>query len=200
MTRIILGPADGNYADCSRASSRFSDGSMARCPYSIAMSRSLLFLALVFLLFSPGISSAQDDGPPISITSPDTATTFAFGTIKSHALIWNKSEKVLVARVTFTDAEQTEFTPQDDTHEFQLPGISLDEAKGVFFATTAKGEVIPVAHIKKTLFIKAIETLPNAVVRILHPKGVVTVILEAIEPDDPAMRPHADNSNSGASR
>jgi len=141
---------------------------------------------------------AEDDGPPISITSPDVATTFAFGTVKNRALFWNKSGKVLIARVTFTDAEQNSGQSNEDTHDFRLPGISFDEAKGVFMATTAKGEVIPVARIKKTLFIKSIEVLPNAVVRILHPRGNVTVILEAISPNDPAMHPTPANADSDA--
>jgi hypothetical protein len=167
-------------------------------PYPARMSRGLFFFALGLTLFSPRLVSAQDEGPPISITSPDAGTTFAYGTIKSHVLIWNKSERVLIARVTFTDAEQNLGQPNDDTHEFRLPGVTLDEAKGVFLAKTAKGEVIPIAHIKRVLFIRTIETLPNARIRILHPKGNVTVILEAISPNDPAMHPAPANSDPDA--
>jgi len=162
------------------------------------MSRSLFLLALALTLFSSRILLAQDDGPPISITSPDVGTTFAYGTIKNHALVWNKNQKVLIARVTFTDADQTNGTPNDDTHEFRLPGVTFDEAKGIFLATTAKGEVIPVAHIKKVLFMKTIETTPNAVVRVLHPRGTITVILEAISPNDPAMHPPPNSSDPDA--
>jgi hypothetical protein len=168
------------------------------------MPRSLLLLVLALALFSFRAVSAQDDDDnetvPISITSPDRATTFAYGTIKDHALIWNKSAKVLIARVTFTDAELSSGQSDDDTHEFRLPGVSFDEAKGIFFATTEKGEVIPVARITKVLFFKSIETLPNARVRVIHPKGVVTVILEAISPNDPAMHPPASGSNPDATR
>jgi hypothetical protein len=160
------------------------------------MSRGFLFLVLTLFLASPRILSAQNDGPPISITSPDAATTFAFGTVKNHALVWNKNKKMLVARVTFTDSELSENTPQEDTHEFRLPGVTFDEAKGIFFATTAKGELIPIAHFKKVLFMKTIETMPNAIVRVLHPKGNVTVILEAISPNDPDMHPAPANANS----
>ena len=150
---------------------------------------------LLLLVFGMGLllartGFAQDDGPPISITSPDVGSTFATGTVKSHSLYWDKSGKVLIARVTFSDEETTMTTPTDDMHEFRLPGVSFDEAKGLFFATSAKGEVIPVAHFKKVLFIKSIETTANASVRIIHPRGgSVTVILEAISPNDPAMHP-----------
>jgi hypothetical protein len=162
------------------------------------MLRTVLLLAL--FLFFPRVLSAQDDSPPISITSPDAATTFAYGTIKTHALIWLKNKKMLVARVTFTDADSANGTPNEDTHEFRLPGVTFDEAKGVFTATTAKGEVIPVAHYKKILFLQTIETTPNAVVRVQHPRGSVTVILEAISPDDPAMHSSPANTNPDGTR
>jgi hypothetical protein len=160
------------------------------------MSRRFFFLILAAALFSLRAVSAQDDGPPISITSPDTATTYVYGTIKSHALVWNKKEKMLVALVTFIDVDQGLGQTNDDTHEFRLPGVTFDEAKGVFVATAATGEVIPVARFKKVLFIKSIQTTPNAVVRVLHPRGNVTVILEAISPNDPAMHPAPANSGS----
>jgi hypothetical protein len=171
----------------------FRIGSKWQTLYRAGMSRALFFLVLVAILFSPRILPAQNDGPPISITSPDVATTFAFGIIKNHALIWDKNHKVLIARVTFTEEDSNYGQATDDTHEFRLPGVTFDEAKGVFSATTAKGEVIPVARIKKVLFLKTIETTPNAAVRILHPKGNVTVILEAISPNDPAMHSPPDN-------
>ena len=132
----------------------------------------------------------NNDGPPISITSPTAGTTFARCDIKNHSLIWNKNRKMLVACVTFTDAQQNNGQPQDDTHYFDLPGVSFDEAKGVFTATAVGGEVIPVAKISKVLFIKSIVVLPNANVRIMHPRGEISVVLEAIRPNDPAM--HAE--------
>ena len=154
------------------------------------MIRGLLFLALLLSPLSLRVLPAQaDDGPPISITSPDQATTFAYGSVKNHALVWNKAQKVLIAHVTFTDAELNNGQPNDDSHEFRLPGVNFDPAKGLFTATTAKGEVIPIAHYKKVLFFNSIEVLPNAHISILHPRGVVTVMLEAISPNDPAMHP-----------
>jgi hypothetical protein len=162
------------------------------------MSRSLFYLMLGLALALPQLSQAQDDGPPISITSPDEGTTYALATIKDHSLVWDKSQKMLVARVTFIELDDSLSPSSDDTHDFRLPGVSFDPVKGIFTATTAKGVIIPVAHYKKTLFIKSIEVLPNARVRIVHPRGVITVILEAISPNDPAMHPPADDSDPDA--
>jgi hypothetical protein len=161
------------------------------------MSRSLLsVLATLLLVLAPVFRAipSPEDGPPINITSPDTATTFAYGTIKNHVLFWDQQRQLLIARVTFTDAETSDGQAQDDEHDFRLPGVGFDAAKGVFYAVSAKGETIPVAHYKKTLFIKSIEVLPNAVVRVEHPHGNVTVYLVAISPNDPAMK-HAPDAN-----
>ncbi len=139
-----------------------------------------------------------DDGPPIAITSPDAGTTFAYGAVKTHSLVWDKRQKMLVAYVTFTDAEQSNGQPSDDSHQFRLPGTSFDETKGIFYATTKKGELIPVAQIKKALFFKTIVTTANANIRVMHPRGVITVVLEAISPNDPAMHPaptHPDGTH-----
>jgi hypothetical protein len=157
------------------------------------------FLAALFLFALPVLALAQDDGPPIAIMSPDTGSTFVYGTLKSRSLVWIKRDKMLIARVTFTDSGQDSSSQQDDTEDFRLPGVRFDEAKGIFSATTAKGEVIPVAYIKKVLFVKSIEVLPNARVRVRHDHGVVNVTLEAISPSDPAMHaapPDPDDEHS----
>jgi hypothetical protein len=140
---------------------------------------------------------AEDDAPPIIIKSPDAASTFAFGTIKHRALIWNESAQTLYAEITFVDEQQDNLQAEDDTHRFQLPGVTLDRAHGVFYATTAKGEAIPVAQRKKMLFGSTIQMLPNAIVRVYHRHGEVTVTLEAIRPADVAReKQRQDQSTS----
>jgi hypothetical protein len=146
-------------------------------------------LGLAALLFplSP-LARAFDDGPPIVIKSPDSATTFVYATIKQHQLLWNHGQ--LFARVVFASVDDEGGSANDqDEHDFRLPGVTFDEKKGVFFAMTAAGDAIPIAHIKKTLFLKTIEPLPNANVIVQHPHGNVSVVLEAIRPDDAAMHP-----------
>ncbi len=162
------------------------------------MLRLVLFLAL--MLFAPASVFAQeavlmkDEGPPIAITSPDVGTTYVYGSLKSRQLYWNKRAKMLIARVTYTDSEMVDNnSPQDDTMDFHLPGVAFDETRGIFTATTAKGVVIPIAHLKKSFFVKTIEILPNARVRVIRDHGNVTVVLEAISPDDPAMHPAPTN-------
>jgi hypothetical protein len=146
----------------------------------------LRLLSLLLALTMLPLLADDDIKPIISITSPDTATTFAYGTIKNRALIWSDSTQTLSAEITFVDVDPTSTQSNDDTHRFRLPGVTLDKALGVFYATSPKGEVIPVAHRKKVLFVSTIEVLPNAIVRVNHPHGEVTVELEAIRPSDVA--------------
>jgi hypothetical protein len=162
------------------------------------MFRRVFFSGVALFLALSGLLSAFDDGPPISITSPDKGTTYARTQIKSHSLIWYPNQKMLVACVTFSDAYQNNGQPNEDTHYFSLPGVNFDPVKGLFTATSAQGEVIPVARMKKTLFLKTIQVLPNANVRIMYPGGDITVMLVALSPNDPALHPaprSPDNDN-----
>jgi len=112
-----------------------------------ALASGMLRLACLLLLVTfPALAQDDNDAPPISITSPDTGVTFAFGTVKSHTLVWDKGTKMLLAEVTFIDRddggpEQT----VEDTHTFRLPGVTYDEARKVFIATSSRGAQIPVA-------------------------------------------------------
>ena len=95
--------------------------SLIRC----AMGRSFLFFGPIFFFLLPtSLLAHEDDGPPISITSPDTGNTYAFGSIKHRALIWDKKTKTLIVQVTFIDSQQGDGQSNEDEHEFKLPGIS----------------------------------------------------------------------------
>jgi hypothetical protein len=157
-----------------------------------------LILILLAVTALP-LLAEQEFSPAISIASPDTATTFVRGVIKSRALVWNDSSHMLSAEVTFEDDQQSDSQPDEDSHRFRLPGITLDPAKGIFYATTPQGEVIPVARRKKVLFLSTIEVLPNAIIRVFHHHGNVSVTLEAIRPSELAkiQKEQAGEANPG---
>ncbi len=148
-------------------------------------------LLLLMLVGAWPVVHAQDSGPPIVITSPDHAVTFTYGSVKERRLYWNPRAGGLVAHIVFEDENQSGGVVNDDTLEFRLPGVTLDASRGIFYATTTTGEKIPVASFRHELFIKYVATLRNAIVRIQHPRGKVTVILEALRPDDPALKAKA---------
>jgi hypothetical protein len=151
-----------------------------------ALYQSLLLLSFALAL-SLNLSADPYDGPLISIVSPDTAATYVYGSIKDQGLIWNNKEQLLIIHVTFINGQDGSGYAREDIHDFRIPGVTLDEAKGIFFARSAKGEIVPVARIRKTLFIKSIETLPNSAVHIQMSRGNVSVTLNAVSPDDPGL-------------
>ena len=161
--------------------------------------KGLLLLFGSMLVLSRAAAFAK--APPISITSPDQGSTYVFASIKDHQLIWDKRRRELVAHVVFQEYDKTDGPASDDEHDFRLPGVRFDPATGIFSATSAKGKVIPVARLKKSFLFSSIETLPNAVVRVVRLGGNVSVVLEAISPDDPALRaPPAGSDGSGDPR
>jgi hypothetical protein len=154
-------------------------------------------ILLLFLAVALPLLAADESEPPISITSPDTATTYAFGKIKSRSLHWSEAKQTLSAEVTFVDEQPDSLQSNEDSHSFLLPGITLDKAHGIFYATSVKGEVIPVARRKKSLFLTTIQVLPNAIVRVNHSHGNVTVTLEAIRPADVAKEQRKQDAEGG---
>jgi hypothetical protein len=160
----------------------------------------MVFVLLGFTLLPLAAQESESDGPGplISIISPDTGGAFAFGTIKNHALVWDRKNKMLYAQITFVDTpEDDQQQTNEDTQRFRLPGVTFDEARKLFVATSPQGEQVPIARIKKQLFLSSIEVLPNAVVRIQHHREDVTVILEAVRPHDPALKPAPPKADTG---
>src|ERR1700677_3152680 len=103
------------------------------------MLRAALFLSLLGLfLFRPSnaLAFGDDEGPPISITSPDHATTFVYGSVSQHSLFWDKKNQLLVAHLVFVDLNGNGGSTDNDAHDFRLPGVTFDQAKGIFFATS----------------------------------------------------------------
>jgi hypothetical protein len=71
-----------------------------------------------------------DDGPLITIQSPETASTFAYGSIKSRSLMWNKQKRMLFAHITFVDGEDGSASANQDSFDFEFPGVMLDDTQG----------------------------------------------------------------------
>jgi len=125
----------------------------------------------------------DDDKPPVSIPSPFSGKTFAYGVMKAHHLVW--VDQMLIARLTYSNSLHENTNREEEDLDFPLPGVTLDRASGVFYAPSTTGELIPVAHFKKVLFNQSVQLLPNAVVRTVHnSEGEINVILEAIRPAD----------------
>jgi len=126
----------------------------------------------------------------VTITSPDTAQTYAFSTVIWKQLRWEPAANTLVASITFSNYEYaTQVEPRvDERFDFAFPGITFDRATGIFYAHDPLGRSIPVAELKHELFFSVIALLPDAKISIYKHSGKVKVELIADSAPIPGER------------
>jgi hypothetical protein len=133
---------------------------------------------LLAVLFAANASALAD---AISITSPDHPQTFTYGEMIWHQLYQRTSGEV-VARITFSNLPYvSDNNPRtDEPFDFRFPGVQVDSARGIFFARSGHGDLIPVARIRQ--FPSCwIDLAPGAKIYLLKDRGRVTATLTATD-------------------
>jgi hypothetical protein len=117
----------------------------------------------------------------ISITSPDHAQTFAYGEMISHQLYPDPTAGKLVARITFSNSPYAgdDEPRRDESFDFRFPNVQFDSARGMFFARSGRGELIPVARLRQGLACGWVDLAPGAKMYLLKDSGRVTATLTA---------------------
>jgi hypothetical protein len=117
----------------------------------------------------------------ISITSPDHVQTFAYGEMLWHQLYGQRGE--LAARITFSNLPYAgdDEPRRDETFDFRFPGVQFDPARRTFFASSRRGELIPVARFRNDPDFGWIDLAPGAKIYLLKESGRVTTILTATD-------------------
>jgi hypothetical protein len=118
---------------------------------------------------------------PVVTRSPETAETYADNTILWHQLRSLSGSQALVATITFSNINYvSDNEPRhDETFNFPLPGVKFDPQTGTFFVHGADRRTIAVAVLRRKLFVKSIELLPNAQIQVTHCDGRIVVNLVA---------------------
>ena len=118
----------------------------------------------------------------ISVTSPDRPQTFTYGEMIWHQL-YKHSSGELAARITFSNRPYVgDDTPRtDEPFDFHFPGVRVDSARGIFFARSGHGELIPVAHFRQFPLYDWIDLSPGAKIYLLKDRGRVTATLTATD-------------------
>jgi hypothetical protein len=118
----------------------------------------------------------------ISVTSPDRHQTFTYGEMIWHQL-YKRSNGELAARITFSNRPYVgDDTPRtDEPFDFHFPGVRVDSARGIFFARSGHGELIPVARIRQFPLYDWIDLSPGAKIYLLKDRGRVTATLTATD-------------------
>lgn len=117
----------------------------------------------------------------ISITSPDHAQTFAYGEMIWHQLYLERTAGKLVARITFSNSPYAgdDKPRRDESFDFRFPNVQFDSARGMFFARSGRGELIPVARLRQGLACGWVDLAPGAKMYLLKDSGRVTATLTA---------------------
>jgi hypothetical protein len=118
----------------------------------------------------------------ISITSPDRPQTFTYGEMIWHQL-YKRTNGELGARITFSNLPYVgDDTPRtDEPFDFRFPGVRVDSARGIFFAKSGHGELIPVARIQRFPLYDWIDLSPEAKIYLVKDRGRVTATLTATD-------------------
>lgn len=133
---------------------------------------------LLGVLFAANTTARAD---AITISSPDRHQTFTYGEMIWHQL-YERSGGELGVRITFSNLPYVgDDTPRtDEAFDFRFPGIRIDSARGLFFAKSGHGQLIPVARIRR--FPSCwIDLLPGAKMYLLKDHGRVTATLTATD-------------------
>jgi hypothetical protein len=119
----------------------------------------------------------------ISITSPNHAQTFAYGEVIWHQLYLESRGGELAARITFSNLPYAgdDEPRRDESFDFRFPGVQFDPAQRAFFASSSRGELIPVARFRNDLDFGWIDLAPGAKIYLLKESGRVTTILTATD-------------------
>jgi hypothetical protein len=139
--------------------------------------RVAIFLTVLLAASGSAIAGA------ISITSPNRAQTFAYGSMISRQLYRNGRAGELMARITFSNLPYYDDNQprRDESFDFYFPTVQLDSARQTFVARSGHGELIPVARLRRGLACEWIDLAPGAKMYLLKEHGRVTATLTATD-------------------
>jgi hypothetical protein len=134
---------------------------------------------LLVLLFAANASALA---AAISITSPDHPQTFSYSEMIWHQL-YKRTNGELAAQITFSNLPYVgDDTPRtDEPFDFRFPGVQVDSARGIFFAKTRHGDLVPVARIRQFPIYNWIDLSTGAKIYLLKDRGCVTATLTATD-------------------
>ena len=138
-------------------------------------------IAILSVAVSTATASAMADA--ISITSPNHAQTFAYGSMISHQLYRDGRAAELVAQMTFSNLPyyDDDQPRRDESFDFHFPTVHFDSARQTFFARSEHGELIPVARYREGLVCGWIDLAPGAKMYLVKEHGRVTATLTATD-------------------
>ncbi len=138
-------------------------------------------MRLVIVAAAILLTNATAMADAISVTSPNHAQTYAYGSVSWHQLYLERTRGELTARITFSNRPyaDTNQPPTDEPFDFRFPGVRVDFARHAFVARGRRDEFIPVAWFRGDPACGWIKLAPGAKIYLLKDSGRVTATLTA---------------------
>ncbi len=135
------------------------------------------------ILLATILTSASALADAIRIASPDHAQTFAYGEMISHKLYLDREAGELAARITFSNSPYADDNDprRDECFDFRFPGVQFDSARGILFARSGHGKVIPLARLREFTSRKWFDLVPGAKIYLVKESGRVTATIAATD-------------------
>jgi hypothetical protein len=136
-----------------------------------------LLLAIILSSIAPAFAGQ------IVIASPDHARTFAYGEMIGHQLYVDPTNRVLTARITFSNLPYvSDNDPRiDEPFDFRFPGLDPDRTNHALLARARHREQIAVARFRGDPTCRSVGLAPGAKIYLLKESGRVTAVLTATD-------------------
>ncbi len=131
-----------------------------------------------------------------TIDSPEKGNVSVKSSLTNKALRWREKDKVLVAEVTFSDADYAgDGTPIDrEEYDFTIPGVTYDPAQKLFFVQAPNGDKIAIAQQTKVFLGTRIDLCKTATIHIRRIKSGLSLALD-INTKPPPETPVVETSD-----
>ena len=114
----------------------------------------------------------------VKLLSPDTAQTFAVGSLDDHNFTWNARTGQFGAILKFSNRPATKWR-EEESFRFVFPEVKFDAANQTFYALTSDNQRVPIAQLRAHWFGREIVPAPGTQVLVANEGGKVRLLLTA---------------------
>ena len=131
---------------------------------------------LLFSLCLVGVVAAE--AAHVKLLSPDTAQTYAVGSLDDHNFTWNARTGQFGALLQFSNRPVTKWR-EEESFRFVFPEVKFDAATQTFYALASDNQRVPIAELRKHWYGREIIPAPGTQVLVANEGGKVRLLLTA---------------------
>ena len=124
------------------------------------------------------VGAVAAEAAHVKLLSPDTAQTYAVGSLDDHNFTWNARTGQFGAALQFSDRSATKWR-QQESFRFVFPEVKFDATNRTFYALTSDNQRVPIAELRKHWYGREIVPAPGTQVLVANEGGKVRLLLTA---------------------